>query len=168
MNAFCIEHGLIEPINAPVVDDTATDTDTTTDHADEPKRAVKPPVTVEQGDLFAEPKTITYKSRRAGAGRRKGHKYDPEKQLTFAPLLELLYQQAIERANRPKPVRYRRITDTDYNKLSLLVTFDGAEFARLTETYDYLAVLNRVRDDYRAGVFNAKPHSYYQSNPRHS
>ena len=165
---WCIEQGLIEQINATVVDDTATDTDTTTDHADEPKRAVKPPVTVEQGDLFAEPKTITYKSRRAGAGRRKGHKYDPEKQLTFAPLLELLYQQAIERANRPKPPSYRRITDTDYNKLSLLVTFDGAEFARLTETYDYLAVLNRVRDDYRAGRFNAKPNSYYQSNPRPS
>lgn len=169
---WCIEHGLLEQINAPVVDDTATDTDTTTapEMGQETHgRTISEPVIVTQGDLFSDtPETITYRYRRAGAGRRKGHKYDPEKQLTFAPLLELLYQQAIERANRPKPPRYRRITDTDYSSLNLLVTFDGAEFAKLTESYDYLAVLNRIRDDYRAGVFNAKPHSYYQSNPRHS
>lgn len=169
---WCIEQGLIEPINAPVVDDTATDTDTTTEPLDEPRQAIYPiaePVYSYQNNLFDDNVTVTkYQKRRAGAGRRAGHKYDPEKQLTFAPLLELLYQQAIERANRPKPVRYRRITDTDYSSLALLVTFDGAEFARLTETYDYLAVLNRVRDDYRAGRFGAKPNSYYQSNPRPS
>lgn len=169
---WCIEHGLLEPINAPVVDDTATDTDTTTEPLDEPRKAIYPlaePVYSYQNNLFDDNVTVTkYQKRRAGAGRRKGHKYDPDKQLTFAPLLELLYQQAIERANRPKPIRYKRINDTDYSSLALLVTFDGAEFAKLTESYDYLAVLNRVRDDYRAGVFNAKPHSYYQSNPRHS
>ena len=172
LNQWCIEQGLIEPINAPVVDDTATDTDTTTEPLDEPRQAIyhiAEPVYSYQNNLFDDNVTVTkYQKRRAGAGRRKGHKYDPEKQLTFAPLLELLYQQAIERANRPKPVRYRRITDTDYSSLALLVTFDGAEFAKLCESYDYLAVLNRIRDDYRAGVFNAKPHSYYQSNPRPS
>ena len=165
---WCIEQGLIEPINAPV----SVSDDTATDNADEPQRAVRPlsePVTVQQFDIFSDtPKTITYRYRRAGAGRKRGRKYDPEKQLTFAPLLELLYQQAIERANRPKPTRYRRITDTDYRRLSLLVTFDGAEFAKLTESYDYLSVLNRIRDDYRAGRFNAKPHSYYAQHPRPS
>ena len=172
LNQWCIEQGLIEPINAPVVDDTATDTDTTTEPLDEPKPPVCPlaePVYSYQNNLFDDNVTVTkYQKRRAGAGRRKGHKYDPEKQLTFAPLLELLYQQAIERANRPKPPRYRRITDTDYSSLNLLVTFDGAEFAKLCESYDYLAVLNRVRDDYRAGVFAHKPHSYYAENPRPS
>lgn len=145
-------------------------TDTTTEPLDEPQRAVKPPVAVEQGDLFSDtPETITYRYRRVGAGRKAGRKYDPDKQLTFAPLLELLYQQAIERANRPKPPRYRRITDTDYSQLALLVTFDGAEFAKLCESYDYLAVLNRVRDDYRAGRFGAKPNSYATNqNPRPS
>lgn len=169
---WCIEQGLIEQINATVSVSDENPTDTTTEPLDEPRQAIYPiaePVCSYQNNLFDDNVTVTkYQKRRAGAGRRKGHKYDPTKQLTFAPLLELLYQQAIERANRPKPVRYRRITDTDYNKLSLLVTFDGAEFARLTETYDYLAVLNRVRDDYRAGRFGAKPHSYYAQHPRPS
>ena len=172
LNAFCIEHGLIEPINATVALADDIPSDDTPSELNKPQPPVCPlaePVYSYQNNLFDDNVTVTkYQKRRAGAGRKKGHRYDPTKQLTFAPLLELLYQQAIERANRPKPVRYRRITDTDYNKLSLLVTFDGAEFARLTETYDYLAVLNRIRDDYRAGVFNAKPHSYYQSNPRPS
>lgn len=169
---WCIEHGLIEPINAPVDDDTATDTDTTTapEMGQETHgRPLSEPVIVTQGDLFSDtPETITYRYRRAGAGRKRGHKYDPDKQLTFAPLLELLYQQAIERANRPKPIRCRRITDTDYSRLNLLITFDGAEFAKLCESYDYLSVLNRIRDDYRAGVFSAKPNSYWQDNPRPS
>ena len=169
---WCIEQGLIEPINATVALADDIPSDDTPSELNEPQPPVCPlaeTVYSYQNNLFDDNVTVTkYQKRRAGAGRRKGHKYDPEKQLTFAPLLELLYQQAIERANRPKTVRYRRITDTDYSSLALLVTFDGVEFARLTETYDYLAVLNRVRDDYRAGRFNAKPNSYYQSNPRPS
>lgn len=169
---WCIEHALLEPINATVAVSDDTPSDDTPSELIEPQTQARPPsepVTVEQGDLFTDtPKTIVYRYRRQGGGRKKGHKYDPEKQLTFAPLLELLYQQAIERANRPKPPRYRRITDTDYSRLSLLVTFDGAEFAKLTESYDYLSVLNRIRDDYRAGRFGAKPHSYYQQHPRPS
>lgn len=174
---WCIEQGLIEPINAPVAlsDDIPSDdtpSDDTPSELNEPKPPVchlAEPVYSYQNNLFDDNVTVTkYQKRRAGAGRRKGHKYDPEKQLTFAPLLELLYQQAIERANRPKPPRYRRITDTDYSSLNLLVTFDGAEFAKLTESYDYLSVLNRIRDDYRAGRFNAKPHSYYAQHPRPS
>lgn len=169
---WCIEQGLIEPINAPVVLSDDIPSDDTPSELNEPKPPVCPlaePVYSYQNNLFDDNVTVTkYQKRRAGAGRRKGHKYDPEKQLTFAPLLELLYQQAIERANRPKPPRYRRITDTDYSSLNLLVTFDGAEFAKLTESYDYLSVLNRIRDDYRAGRFNAKPHSYYAQHPRPS
>ena len=172
MKEFCIEHGLIEPIatHDSVSDDTYSDTPSDDLKGQQTQaRPIAEPVTVEQGDLFSDtPKTIVYRSRRAGAGRKAGRKYDHEKQLTFAPLLELLYQQAIERANRPKPTRYRRITDTDYSRLNLLITFDGAEFAKLTESYDYLSVLNRIRDDYRAGRFNAKPHSYYAQHPRPS
>lgn len=172
---WCEDNGLLEPINAPnsVSDDTPSD-DTPSDLI-EPQTHDRPlaePIYSYQHQLFNDELTeIKYQSRRKGQGStnfKSKHPYDPVLQLTFAPKLELLYQQAIERAKRPKRQQYRRFNDTDYSSLNLLVTFDGAEWAKLCESYEYLAVLNRIRDDYRAGRFNAKPSSYYAEHPRPS
>lgn len=151
--------------NAP--HDTQTDTATNTAPITEKPKFEPIFTTINQyGIDFDNPQSPTLETKVIKYQRRGKYK---RKRKINENQLELLLEQIINKANKPRPTPDKwRYKYEPRPKLVLLCEIDWQDWRELVKDNEHFILLEMIKQAYHNGYFEQKPDSWYQENPRPS